>query len=135
MSNTPNVDKKKQEFLEALKKHLGIISHALDEAELSYGKYRRWMAADDAFRQEVQDINERALDIVEGKMFELIHAGNANMIMFYMRTKGASRGYSEKPLIGIESINPVQIVLPNGGFLPQPNTIDITPEEDDGDPD
>ena len=55
---------------------------------------------------ELQDIREEIeetyLDMAEGKILDLIEAGNLGAICFYLKCKGKDRGYVEKQIIKSE---------------------------------
>ena len=55
---------------------------------------------------ELQDIREEIeetyLDMAEGKILDLIEAGNLTAIIFYLKCKGKDRGYVEKQIIKSE---------------------------------
>ena len=49
----------------------------------------------EAFKAEVEAINEASLDYVESKLMTAIHNDNITAIIFYLKTKGKKRGYIE----------------------------------------
>jgi hypothetical protein len=93
---TISSDQQKSLMLEALKATLGIVTKAADKARIAPSLHYEWFYADDKYRKAVEEINSRALDEVEGKLYELIGHGNITAIIFYLKTKGRKRGYAEK---------------------------------------
>ncbi len=61
--------------------------------------------AEEMFKQE----EERALDMAESKLFKALLEGESWAIKFYLRTKGAKRGFAEKVETYIPE--PPQIIL------------------------
>lgn len=87
----------KQSFLEALKESEGVLQGACDAIGISRKTALRWRKADPDFNQDVVDImKDYQIDLVESKLMERIKAGDTTAIIFYLKTKGKNRGYSEK---------------------------------------
>lgn len=112
--------RKKLEFLEALRKHAGVITHAAREVKIARSQIYVWQEKDPSFAEALQEVNEEAIDFVESKMFELINgvkvegqvdpdtgepivysrAPDARVIMFYLDRKARHRGYTDRKEIG-----------------------------------
>ena len=58
-----------------------------------------WIDDDKDFENEVRDVNEELLDFAESQLMHHINKGNLTAIIFYLKTKGQSRGYIEKQYI------------------------------------
>ena len=86
----------KKELVEALRKHLGIVSSACEALGISRTTYYKYYNEDEAFRSEADAIGDHTLDFVESKLFDLINNGNVAATIFYMKTKGKRRGYIER---------------------------------------
>jgi hypothetical protein len=86
----------KKEFLEAFKKSLGVVSTACAKAGISRQSYYNWIEEDLEFAQACKDVFSYQCDFVESKLFESINNGSDTAIIFYLKTKGADRGYKEK---------------------------------------
>lgn len=91
----PNDDELKQRYLDELSKRLGCSFAACQRVGIKRGKVQRWLEEDKEFAKQVDAIAENALDYVEGKLFEGVGAGNAQLIKFYLENKGRSRGYGK----------------------------------------
>lgn len=87
---------KKEALLAALQESRGIIVTACDAVGISRETYRNWKNKDPEFRQRAEDIEETQIDKVESKLLEAIEKGDLTAIIFYLKTKGKKRGYSEK---------------------------------------
>jgi len=112
--NEPKVNMKKTSFLISYKKNLGNVSKSCEDVGINRTTFYDWQDADEAFKKSIQEINESGIDFVESKLFELIdgaqfeavsnngkvvtlkQAPNTQSVLFYLKTKGRSRGYVEK---------------------------------------
>lgn len=86
----------KRRFLDILDECLGIVSYAIKRAGISRRTYYSWYKDDPEFREEVDHINEGVLDFAEDKLLQNIRSGEKTSIIFYLKTKGKSRGYVER---------------------------------------
>ena len=87
----------KQKFLFALRSSHGIIKSACEETGISRMTVHRWRKADPNFNEEMEAImKDDQFDFVESKLMERIKGGDTVAIIFYLKTKGKNRGYSEK---------------------------------------
>lgn len=89
---------KKKLFLRALFGTKGIVKYACQAIGVSRTWYEHAMKTDPDFRYAVELIQEDTLDWAEGKLLENIERGYEASTIFYLKTKGAKRGYSEKDL-------------------------------------
>tara|TARA_R100001244_G_scaffold11860_2_gene14026 strand:+ start:4071 stop:4445 length:375 start_codon:yes stop_codon:yes gene_type:complete len=93
----------KEQVIEALKKSLGVVTHALGTLNLSRTNYYKWIKEDAEFAREVEEIQNEALDFAETALFDQIRDGNPQSTMFYLKTKGKKRGYTERSELDISS--------------------------------
>ena len=96
---------KKGIFLEALRNNLGHISKSCVAANIARKTYYRWIDKDEQFKQDCDDVSEGLIDLVESKLLENINNNDNTCIIFFLKTKGKSRGYIEKQ--EIELIKPI----------------------------
>lgn len=89
-------DTKKKTFLQALEKNLGIVTQTAKQVGVHRSTYYDWLAADSEFRDAAEEIQEVALDFVEGKLLKRINDESDTAILFYLKTKGKNRGYVER---------------------------------------
>lgn len=108
---------RKKAMIEALEKSLGIVAEACREVGISRKTHYQWLKEDEEYSEMVEEISESALDFAESKLFERINgvliAGNGKTdqereencyrvppsdtaLIFYLKTKGKSRGYIER---------------------------------------
>ena len=102
----------KKELLDALNKHLGVVSSACESLGISRTTYYKYYKEDVAFRNKVDSVGERTLDFVESKLFDLIDNGNVAATIFYMKTKRKRRGYVERQEVdsGINNITGIRLI-------------------------
>ena len=99
-------EESKGKFLEALAAAAGIVLTACESVNVSRSTYYRWYKEDAAFAERVDEISEEQLDFVEGKLLKSIKVGDTTAIIFYLKTKGKKRGYSEKQPPKEETLQP-----------------------------
>ncbi len=90
------MDDKKEKFLEALARGYGIIATACEAVKVGRTTYYRWYNSDPEFKERVDEITETQVDFVESKLMQSINANDTTAIIFYLKTKGKKRGYSDK---------------------------------------
>ena len=96
MDELDRIDAKKKKILDCLEKHRGIVATACKCAEVSRASFYVYLNSDEEFKKEVDSINEGAIDFVESKLLENIDSNDTTAIIFFLKTKGKKRGYSEK---------------------------------------
>ena len=107
--------KNKEILLESLRVNLGVISPALKAASVCRETFNTYYRDDLDFQREVDEIREDAIDFVEKQLFTQIKNGGAAQTIFYLKTKGRSRGYIEQTNTNM-TIDAVRIkyVIPEG---------------------
>ena len=104
-----NTETKKKAMIQALFNALGNVKIGCKVAGIDRSTHYEWMKTDPEYKLKVEDMAEVALDYVEGKLHELIcgvyvmtekgkiyrQPPNIKAIMFYLKTKGKKRGYTE----------------------------------------
>ncbi|MCD8281706.1 MAG: hypothetical protein LUC22_00440 [Prevotella sp.] len=104
---------KKEAFIEALEKSLGVIAPACRAIGIARRTYYNWLKDDPAFAAAVDAILNDTGDFVEGKLLQLINEGDTAAIIFYCKTKLKSRGYSERQTFDVQGIPPTTLVVSN----------------------
>ena len=98
-------DKKKEDFLIALKNNNGNISESCQSANIGRQTYYDWIDKDEKFKQDTEDTKESLIDLAESKLMENINGNDNTSIIFFLKTKGKKRGYVEKQ--EVELIKPI----------------------------
>jgi len=101
---------------------LGVITDACNMAKIGRSTFYRYMKTDKEFADAINEIDELAIDFVESKLFERIRGKmyiektiesnskgdtsekevekevqpDTTAIIFFLKTKGKKRGYSER---------------------------------------
>lgn len=110
MAAPEQTEHNKKIFLEALVLHHGIISDACKATGVGRTTVYLWRDSDPEFKKELDEVNETAIDFVEGKLFQRIEGvmtensdgevyktpPSDTAIIFFLKTKGKKRGYVEK---------------------------------------
>ena len=86
----------KKRLLEALEKHLGVVTSACREVGVSRVTYYDYYNNDPEFKKAVDELSNVALDFAESQLHKRISQGDTTGIIFYLKTKGKNRGYIEK---------------------------------------
>ena len=98
---------KKESMLKALEKSLGIVTVACKNSDVPRSTYYKWLNEDEDFALAVKEIENIALDFAESQLHKQISDNSTPATIFYLKTKGKSRGFIEQNIIehkgGIES--------------------------------
>jgi transposase-like protein len=89
------VANKKKITLDVYNKSLGNISAACREAGISRETFYRWRREDPKFLAATDEVNESSIDFAESMLLKNIKEGKETSLIFYLKTKGKSRGYVE----------------------------------------
>ena len=87
---------KKEAFLEALEKSMGIVSQATKKVGIDRTTPYRWMKEDSEFEDKVMEIQNVVGDFAETKLYELVNDGVPSAVIFLCKTKFKNRGYVER---------------------------------------
>jgi hypothetical protein len=86
---------KKKDLLVALEKNLGIVTYACNAVDVSRALFYKWKKEDKKFAEDVYDINEIVLDFGESQLYTLMKEKNVSAVIFFLKTRGKKRGYTE----------------------------------------
>ena len=85
---------------EALRSAGGIRSDAAALLKCSPSTIKRYIDRSEALATIAREVVEEVVDLAESKLVDAINDGNLTAIMFYLKTKGKDRGYSERHEVG-----------------------------------
>lgn len=88
---------------EALENSGGIISHAAVKLNVSRTTLYSFMTKHPDLIEFKNAVEEKNLDLAEDQLLTQIKSGVTPAIIFYLKTKGRRRGYSEKSEMDITS--------------------------------
>lgn len=110
--------KDKEKFLEVFENNTANISAACAAAGIARSTFYLWMKEDPDFKDQAEAIQESMIDLAESKLLENIKSNKETSIIFYLKTKGKSRGYVEKQIIeqdGFPNKIEIEIIDENKG--------------------
>ncbi len=93
MQNTEN---KKARMLELLKAKCGNVSESCAELGITRQLHYYWMKNDAEYADAVAEIDEANIDFAESQLRRAIKDGDTTSIIFFLKTKGKNRGFSER---------------------------------------
>lgn len=85
----------KKEVADAIEKSSGIMSHVATLLQCHWTTADRYVKLYE-LEDELTAEDERVTDLAESKLVEAIEAGRRWAVEFRLKTKGKSRGYSER---------------------------------------
>ena len=100
--NTQNTQKptKKELFIKALTNNLGHITKACEASNIHRRTYYSWIDKDEQFKEDCDNVEAGLIDLAENELLEKIKDRKSphqiTAIIFFLKTKGKSRGYDEK---------------------------------------
>lgn len=120
MSNSNEIQHpKKEAMIQALEKHLGVVTTACKTVGIDRTTHYRWLKEDEAYKEATEDIENVSLDFAESQLLKQIKDGNTTATIFYLKTKGKKRGYIER----------TEITGKDGVDLPQLQVHIVKPHE------
>ena len=87
---------KKEQIIEVFRKKGCNISATCSALGISRQTYYRWLKGDEDLAIDIEDSKEAVIDNVESQLLSAINDGNITAIIFYLKTRGKSRGYVER---------------------------------------
>lgn len=109
-------------ILEALSKSLGIVTSACERVGVGRTTFYSWLHSDPEFKKKVDDLSGIAIDYAETQLLKQMAKGNAASTIFFLKTKGRSRGYIEKQDFDVTTngneIQPLPQIITITGVLP-----------------
>ena len=94
---------KKELMLKALENSLGVVTVACKQANIPRSTFYKWLKDDKEFNEQVKQIENVALDFAESQLHKQIADNSTAATIFFLKTKGKGRGYTEKSEVDITS--------------------------------
>ncbi len=110
-------ERNKLVFLKELEKAMGVVTTACKESGIGRTQYYTWLKEDPDFAKSVEEVPELQMDFVESQLLKKIKDGSDQAIIFYLKTKGKKRGYTDKLEIEGKLTHDIQVIKligPNG---------------------
>ncbi len=92
---------KKEAMLQALENSLGVVTVACKQSDTPRSTYYKWLKEDEEFAKSVKEIENIALDFAESQLHQQIQDNSTAATIFFLKTKGKTRGYTEKSELDI----------------------------------
>ena len=89
----------KAKYIEALTECLGNVSKASEMVGISRITHYNWCKNDIEYKAKVDEIQDISLDYVEDKLMGCINNEDLTAIIFYLKSKGKSRGWTDRQAI------------------------------------
>lgn len=86
----------KKALVQAMQKCLGVVTQACKMVDVSRDTYYTYYREDPDFKKQCDDCSEIALDFAESKLHKQIEENVPTSTIFFLKTKGKSRGYIER---------------------------------------
>ena len=87
---------KKETLLKALEQSLGVVTVACKKTGTPRSTFYKWLKDDKEFYNNVKEIENVALDFAESQLHQQISSNSTAATIFFLKTKGKARGYTEK---------------------------------------
>lgn len=98
---------RKERMLKALVQANGIVTTACKTAKIVRATHYRWLEDDEEYCKAVESIDDLTAEFVEGQLMKLIKAEHPQSIMFYLKTKGKTRGWGSTVEITGDADKPI----------------------------
>lgn len=85
----------KQKLLQAMADNFGIVTTACKKVGVVRQLYYYYYDTDPKFKAEIDSLAEMNLDFVETELLRQIADGNTPATIFFLKSKGKKRGYSD----------------------------------------
>ncbi len=86
---------KQVKTIKILTENYGNVTEACIAMEMSRGTHYLWMSRNEHYKKEVDNLNEGLLDRAESILMGRLSESDTALI-FFLKTKGKSRGYVER---------------------------------------
>ena len=87
---------RKKDFLIVFENNLGNISETCKKIGISRTTFYEWYKKDKEFKEKIEEIKESLLDFAESILMKKIKEGDNTCLIFFLKTKGKNRGYTER---------------------------------------
>jgi len=87
---------KKELFLKVFEKNAGNVSATCKGIGIVRETFYQWCEKDEEFKKKVEEVREGLIDYAESMLLKKIKNEDLGAIIFFLKTQGKKRGYSEK---------------------------------------
>jgi len=100
-----------ERIIKALKENQGLLSLAAKKADVSYTTMYRYVTEFPSVAQAVKEAKEALLDFAEGKLYQKMQQGDMTALIFYLKTQGKRRNYTERQEVTGAEGAPLQVQI------------------------
>ena len=86
----------KETILKTLEECMGVVTICCKSCGIDRGTFYNYLSKDEKFKKRVEEIENVVLDFAENSLLKQIKSGDTTATIFFLKTKGRSRGYVEK---------------------------------------
>jgi len=86
---------RKKDFIELFEKKACNISSTCMAVGIVRKTFYRWCKEDMEFKEKIDSLKASLVDTAETMLYKAITDGNMTAIIFFLKTKGKDRGYTE----------------------------------------
>jgi transposase-like protein len=86
----------KNNFVELFTSNACNVSECCKKVGISRNTFYEWKKYDKSFAERIKEAEEGLIDFAESMLYKGIKEGKTTEIIFFLKTKGKSRGYVEK---------------------------------------
>ena len=114
-----NATRRRQKaMIKTLEKNGCNIARACKIVGIDRQTHYNWVSKFDAYKKEFYEVEQEIIDFVESKLVKKINDNDITAMIFFLKTKGKGRGYSERVQHEVKEVDEfegVQIYLPDNG--------------------
>jgi len=96
---------------QAIRDSAGLLYLAAKRLRCSPSTVTNYVERSKRLQQAVEESIETRLDIAEGKLAEKISEGDTTALIFFLKTKGKKRGYTERQELADADGKPLRFVI------------------------
>jgi|TARA_R110000772_G_scaffold88986_10_gene184686 hypothetical protein len=93
-------------LLSALESSMGVVATACETLNISRTNHYKWMKESPEYKENYDDLSNKALDYAETQLMKMIGKGNTAAVIFFLKTKGKERGYVERQEFKVQQDTP-----------------------------
>ena len=93
-------------LLAALEQSMGVVATACETLNISRTNHYKWMKESPEYKENYDDLSNKALDYAETQLMKMIGRGNTAAVIFFLKTKGKDRGYVERQEFKVQQETP-----------------------------
>lgn len=93
--------KRQKQMIDALKNNMCNVSHACKAIKINRNTHYQWIHKSDSYKKAVEEVENALIDFAESALLKNIKDGNVTAQIFFLKTKGKERGYTERQEIEI----------------------------------